>query len=75
VCALRAAFFFMGRRGRRLGPGCPHYGSGLSARLGHSSITITLNGYGHPFPSMEGALAEELDAAFAELQRRRTSLS
>jgi integrase len=37
----------------------------ISARLGHSSIQITLDRYGHLFPSMEEALAEALDAAFA----------
>ena len=36
----------------------------ISARLGHSSITVTLDRYGHLFPSMEEALAEALDAAF-----------
>jgi integrase len=38
----------------------------ISARLGHSSITITLDRYGHLFPSVEEALAEQLDAAFRE---------
>jgi integrase len=37
----------------------------ISARLGHSTITITLDRYGHLFPSVEEALAEALDAAFA----------
>jgi integrase len=37
----------------------------ISARLGHASITITLDRYGHLFPSVEEALAEKLDAAFA----------
>ena len=37
----------------------------ISARLGHSSITITLDRYGHLFPSVEEALAEKLDEAFA----------
>jgi integrase len=36
----------------------------IQARLGHSSITITLDRYGHLFPSVEAALAEKLDAAF-----------
>jgi integrase len=36
----------------------------IAARLGHSSITITLDRYGHLFPSVEEALAEALDAAF-----------
>lgn len=37
----------------------------ICARLGHSTITITLDRYGHLFPSVEEALAEALDAAFA----------
>jgi integrase len=37
----------------------------ISARLGHSSIQITLDRYGHLFPSVEEALAEQLDAAFS----------
>jgi integrase len=36
----------------------------ISARLGHSSIQITLDRYGHLFPSVEEALADALDAAF-----------
>jgi len=36
----------------------------IAARLGHSTITITLDRYGHLFPSVEEALAEQLDAAF-----------
>jgi integrase len=39
----------------------------IQARLGHSSITITLDRYGHLFPSVEAALAEKLDAAFASV--------
>jgi integrase len=38
----------------------------ISARLGHSSITITLDRYGHLFPSVEEALADALDAAFTQ---------
>jgi hypothetical protein len=37
----------------------------VSERLGHSTIQITLDRYGHLFPSVEEALAEALDAAFA----------
>jgi integrase len=37
----------------------------ISARLGHSSIQITLDRYGHLFPSVEEALADALDAEFA----------
>jgi integrase len=40
----------------------------ISARLGHSSIQITLDRYGHLFPSVEAALAEALDAAFTDAQ-------
>jgi len=36
----------------------------IQARLGHSSIQITLDRYGHLFPSVEAALADSLDAAF-----------
>jgi hypothetical protein len=36
----------------------------ISARPGHSSITITLDRDGHLFPSVEEALADALDAAF-----------
>jgi integrase len=41
----------------------------ISARLGHSSITITLDRYGHLFPSVEEALAEKLDATFAAAEK------
>src|SRR4029079_3686671 len=40
----------------------------IQARLGHSSITITLDSYGHLFPSVEEALADALDAAFAHVE-------
>lgn len=36
----------------------------IQERLGHSSITITLDRYGHLFPRLEEALVEKLDAAF-----------
>jgi integrase len=36
----------------------------IQARLGHSSITTTLDRYGHLFPSVEEALADALDATF-----------
>jgi integrase len=45
----------------------------ISARLGHSSITVTLDRYGHMFPSMEEALAEALNAAFVEERGARTT--
>jgi integrase len=37
----------------------------IQTRLGHSSITITLDTYGHLLPSLEEALAAKLDVAFA----------
>ena len=36
----------------------------IQARLGHASITTTLDRYGHQFPSVEAALADTLDATF-----------
>ena len=34
----------------------------IQARLGHSSITVTLDRYGHLFPSQDEALAAQMDA-------------
>jgi integrase len=33
-------------------------------RLGHSSITVTMNTYGHLFPALEEALTDRLDVAY-----------
>ena len=33
----------------------------IQARAGHSSITVTLDRYGHLFPGMDEALADKLD--------------
>src|SRR4029077_18516866 len=45
----------------------------MQERLGHSSITVTLDRYGHLFPSLDEALTEGLDgtyrAALAEFSR------
>jgi integrase len=38
----------------------------IQARLGHASITTTLDRYGHLFPSVEEALADALDVTFNE---------
>ncbi|MGA9161356.1 MAG: tyrosine-type recombinase/integrase [Actinomycetota bacterium] len=38
----------------------------IQARLGHASITTTLNTYGHLFPALDVELADRLDAARAE---------
>jgi integrase len=37
----------------------------IQVRLGHTSITVTLDRYGHLSPSLEAALADKLDAVFA----------
>jgi integrase-like protein len=36
----------------------------IMERLGHSSITVTLNTYGHLFPSVDEALTDRLDRVF-----------
>jgi integrase len=46
----------------------------IASRLGHSTITITLDRYGHLFPSVEEALADALDATFAD-QARTSNVS
>jgi integrase len=38
----------------------------IQARLGHASITTTLNLYGHLFPSLDVELAERLDDVRAD---------
>jgi hypothetical protein len=38
----------------------------IQARLGHASITMTLNTYGHLFPSLDVELADRLDAVCAD---------
>jgi integrase len=44
----------------------------ISARLGHSSVQITLDRYAHLFPSVEEALAEQLDAIYNAGQTKPT---
>jgi integrase len=41
----------------------------IKERLGHSSITVTIDQYGHLIPSIDEALAEGLDGTFREAQR------
>ena len=36
----------------------------IKERLGHSSITVTMDRYGHLFPSIEEALTERLDQVY-----------
>jgi integrase len=38
----------------------------IQAMLGHWSITVTLDRYGHLFPSLPEELAERMDVAFRE---------
>ncbi len=38
----------------------------IKTRLGHSSITTTMDRYGHIFPSAEAALADALDATYTD---------
>jgi hypothetical protein len=45
----------------------------VKERLGHSSITVTMDRYGHLFPAQDEALAQALDdvlrASFADGER------
>jgi integrase len=46
----------------------------VKERLGHSSIQVTADRYGHLFPSLEEALTARLDASFrAAVDRRRAA--
>src|SRR5205823_14340071 len=42
-------------------------------RLGHSSIQVTADRYGHLFPSLEEALTDRVDAAFRAAVLRQGS--
>ena len=46
----------------------------IKRHLGHSSITVTMDTYGHLYPDAEEALSERLDARIraAQTDRRRT---
>ncbi|MGH2555820.1 MAG: tyrosine-type recombinase/integrase, partial [Actinomycetota bacterium] len=43
----------------------------IKTRLGHASITTTLNVYGHLFKSLDERLAEELDTTHREAEEQR----
>lgn len=45
----------------------------IMERLGHSSITVTLNTYGHLFPELSKELTEALDALGRSADRRHAS--
>ena len=47
----------------------------IQERLGHSSITLTMDVYGHLFPSLNDALTERLDEVFRSARRTSTPLS
>jgi hypothetical protein len=38
----------------------------VKERLGHASVTTTINLYGHMFPSVEASLADALDGMYHE---------
>jgi integrase len=40
----------------------------IQVRMGHSSITVTLDRYGHLFPELDEAIATAFDARFRQLQ-------
>ena len=44
--------------------------TGIQARLGHSSVHVTLDRYGHLFPELDAAIADGLEGAFREVPRR-----
>lgn len=43
----------------------------IQERLGHSSITVTMDVYGHLFPALNEALTERLDEVFTGARSRR----
>jgi integrase len=47
-------------------PACGAHPKEIQARLGHASITTTLDRYGHLFPSLGSQLDESLELAFME---------
>jgi integrase len=45
----------------------------VSARAGHSSVSFTLDRYGHLYPESDAALRDRLDALYGTLQPAPTS--
>jgi integrase len=43
----------------------------IQGRMGHSSITVTLDRYGHLFPELDEAIADAFDARFRAMQGNR----
>ena len=46
----------------------------IQARMGHSSINVTLDRYGHLFPELDEAIATAFDARLEESRLRRAAL-
>jgi integrase len=44
----------------------------IQERLGHSSITVTMDVYGHLFPALDEALTERLEEVFQSARMRHT---
>ena len=46
----------------------------IQARMGHSSINVTLDRYGHLFPELDEAIATAFDKSFADATERRSQV-
>ena len=44
----------------------------IQSRMGHSSINVTLDRYGHLFPELDEAIAESFGRSLDEATRRRS---
>ena len=44
----------------------------IQSRMGHSSINVTLDRYGHLFPELDEAIAEAFGRSLLEARERRT---
>ena len=47
----------------------------IQERLGHSSITVTIDTYGHLFPALDEALSEGLERTYQAARANRTEIS
>ena len=45
----------------------------IQARMGHSSINVTLDRYGHLFPELDQAIATSFSLRLADARARRSS--
>jgi integrase len=46
----------------------------IQARMGHSSIDVTLDRYGHLFPELDEAIALAFDTSFQQALERRANV-